>query len=529
VPTRLLTSWLRGFRRTIAVREASELTDGDLLRRFVHDRDEMAFATLMQRHGPLVLGVCRRVLHDPNDADDAFQATFFVLARKAGSVGQPDRLANWLYGVALRVARKARFAAARRRTGQQQVMDMPAAESSREADWNDLRQVLDDEVQRLPEKFRLPILLCYLEGRTREEAAKQLGWSAGAVKGMLERGRELLRSRLTRRGVTLSATSLAGLLSENALSAGVPAALSDSTIKAALLFAAGKVGAVGGAAALAEGVLQAMWISRLKVAVAVMLALVLAGTGAGVLALSSRPAEPEAPKKEDPAQKADEKAELLKRKATARLDLAKSTYEGYWLSFRLGRENEQTVNLWSRRWLQAQLDLSDKKVDRDAALQAHQDRLKKVDEIARARLTLGGSPEPVQSAENELKNFESVWKQFEERKVSPEQVCHASVRLLMAQQVFRKQIIKTLDVKDPNAKRIIDKVNEESGFDLRVKKSEFQAHLDRIKKVEAITKAREEAGAASGLDSDTATFYRLEAEEWLAQEKTFTEVVLTPG
>src|SRR5262249_47063228 len=144
---------------------------------------------------------------------------------------------------------------------------------NREADWNDLRQVLDEEVQRLPEKLRLPVLLCYLEGRTREEAARQLGWSPGAVKGMLERGRERLRSRLTRRGVTLSATSLAGLLSENALSAAVPAALGDSTIKAALQFAAGKAVAVGGAAALAEGVLQAMWISRLKVAVAVLLAL----------------------------------------------------------------------------------------------------------------------------------------------------------------------------------------------------------------------------------------------------------------
>src|SRR5262245_12099539 len=100
-----------------------ESTDADLLRRFAHDRDETAFAALMRRHGPLVLGVCRRLLHDPNDADDAFQATFFVLARKAGAVGQPDRLANWLYGVALRVAQKARTAAARRQARQQQVTD----------------------------------------------------------------------------------------------------------------------------------------------------------------------------------------------------------------------------------------------------------------------------------------------------------------------------------------------------------------------------------------------------------------------
>jgi Sigma-70, region 4 len=378
-------------------------------------------------------------------------------------------------------------------------------------------------VQRLPEKFRLPILLCYLEGRSREEAAQQLGWSAGAVKGMLERGRELLRSRLTRRGMTLSATSLAGLLSENALPAAVPAALSDSTIKAALQFAAGKAAVAGRSAALAEGVLQAMGINRLKVAVAVMLVLVV-GTGAGVLAFSGRPAEPEASKKADPAPKADEKAELRKRKAAARLDLAKVAHEKYLLRFQLGMETEQAVNLWSRRWLQAQLDLSDKKADRDAALQAHRDRLKKVDELARARLDLGGSSQPVQSLETELKNHETVLKQFIESEATPEQVCHASARLLMAQQVFRKGFDFTMN----DVKLAGPRLKDQLGFDLSDEKSEYQAHLDRIKEVERITKARFEAGRYAVVDQATATFYRLEAEEWLAQRKKFTEDVLNP-
>jgi RNA polymerase sigma factor (sigma-70 family) len=525
VPTRLLTNVLRAVRRTLGRRAANELTDEDLLERFAHDRDELAFATLMQRHGPLVLGVCRRVLHDPNDADDAFQATFFVLARKAGSIGQPDRLANWLYGVALRVARKAHAAAARRRALQQQVTDVPAAEPSREADWDDLRAVLDDEVQRLPEKFRLPILLCCLEGRTRDEAAQQLGWSAGAVKGMLERGRELLRSRLARRGVTLSALALAGLLSEKALSAAVPAALGESTIKAALLFAAGKAVPAGGAAALAEGVLRAMWISRLKVAVAVV-ALVLLGTGAGALALGRPPREPDAPKKAEPAPKADEKADQLKRQATARLDLAKDAFELYWLRYQLGLESEQTVNLWSRRWLQAQLDTSDKKADKDAALGAHRKRLEKVDEIARARLDLGVSPRPLQPVEEELKNYDIVFEQFMNREATTEQVCHSSARLLMAHQVNRKALLKTLDVKDVNAEPILDKVKQDLGIDLKDEKSEYQAHLDRLKKVEEITKARVEAGVSPAQDQDTATFYRLQAEEWLAQKKQFSKDVL---
>jgi RNA polymerase sigma factor (sigma-70 family) len=504
----------------MTVREAGELTDGDLLRRFCHDRSETAFATLMQRHGPLVLGVCRRVLRDPNDADDAFQATFFVLARKAGSVGQPDRLASWLYGVALRVAHKARSTAARRQGRQQQVMDMPAAESSREADWNDLCQVLDDEVQRLPEKFRLPILLCYLQGKTREEAARQLGWSAGAVKGMLERGRDLLRSRLTRRGVTLSATALAGLLCENALPAAVPAALGDSTIKGALLFAAGTAVA-GHAAALAEGVVQAMWISRMKVAAAVLLALAVVGAGAGALALGRRPAEPGASSKVGPEPKALARAEQRKRQG-ARLELARSAYKVAWVRFQLGREPEQTVNLWSRRWLQAQLDLSDKQADRDAALKAHRDRLARVDEIARARLDLGGSNRPVlefrgkvirpvdeeKSLETEMKeDFDRAWKDFRSHKASVEQVCHASVRWLMGLQLLRKWN-KQKPQADPK---------------------DLQAHLDRVKKVEAIAKVQVEVGRRIQLDADTATFYRLQAEDWLKQGKTFGEEVLEPG
>jgi RNA polymerase sigma factor (sigma-70 family) len=505
------------------VRDAAELTDGDLLRRFSHDRDETAFSTLMQRHGPLVLGVCRRLLQDPNDADDAFQATFLVLARKAGSVGQPARLANWLYGVALRVAKKARSASARRRGREEPLKDAPAAEPSRESDWNDLCQALDDEIQRLPEKFRLPIQCCYMEGKTREEAARQLGWSAGAVKGMLERGRDRLRSRLIRRGVTLSATSLAGLLAENALSATVPATLSDSTNKAALLFANGKA-AGGNAIELAEGVLKVMGIRKLRAALAVFLVLSLVGTGAGVLALGRASEQPEASKQADPAPKVAEKADPLPKNATARLDLAKSAYEGYLLRFEVGKEDEQNVNLWSRRWLQAQLDLSDRKDDRDAALQAHRDRLKKVDEIARTRLDFGGSSRPLNSVADELKNHDAVFKQFFERQATVEQVCHASARLLMAQQVARKEV----GPKGDNVE-FAARLKDSWGFDLTDPKSEYQGHLDRMKKVEEITKARAEAGVYHALDLDTATFYRLQAEHWLAQHKKFTEAVLNPG
>jgi hypothetical protein len=264
------------------------------------------------------------------------------------------------------------------------------------------------------------------------------------------------------------------------------------------------------------------------VAAAVLLALVLVGTGAGVLALGRTPREPDAPKKAEPPPRADEKAEQRKRQASARLDLAKDAYEAYWLRYQLGLESEQPVNLWSRRWLQAQLDTSDKKADRDAALAAHRKRLEKVDEIARARLDMGGSPRPVGSVEEELKNYETVFEQFMHREATTEQVCHSSARVLMAQQVYRKGVVKTLDVKDPEAQPIVDKINKDYGFDLKDEKSEYQAHLDRLEKVEEITKARVEAGASAAQDQDTATFYRLEAEEWLAQKKTFSEDVLSP-
>jgi RNA polymerase sigma factor (sigma-70 family) len=498
-----LSRFLGHFRRRVAL-GADEQTDGQLLQRFAQGRDEGAFAALVRRHGPLVLGVCRRLLRDPNDADDAFQAAFLVLARKAGSIGDPGRLANWLYGVAHRVARKARAEAARRRARQQPLTDVPAHEPDRAADGEDLRRVLDDEVQRLPDKFRAPLVLCYLQGKTREEAAAQLGWGPGAVKGMLERGREVLRARLTRRGLGPSAGALAGVLSGDALAA-VPVALGDSTVKAALAFAAGPGAAAGNAAALAEGVLHAMWTTRMRAALAVVLVLGLAGAGAGVLAFGGRPAEgPAQPKETGPAPKAAEKPGPFKRLARSRLNAAKTAYEAYWLLYQAGREGEQTVNLWSRRWLQAQLDLSDNKADRDAALAAHRDRLAKVDAIARARLDLGGSTRSPESVAAEKKHLDAAWKAYLDGTASEESVCRASVHWLMFQHSAHKFL----------------KVD---------RKAELQAHLDRMKEVEKITRARFDAGKSAIQAVRTAEFHRLEAEEWLARGKTFGENALWPG
>src|SRR5262249_45040927 len=161
-------------------------------------RDEEAFAGLLRRHGPLVFGVCRQVLGDAHDAEDAFQATFLVLARKAATVARQDSLAAWLHRVALNVARTARTAAARRRAPERETALRTRPGPGDEVAPGDWQPLLHEEVDRLPEKYRVPVVLCYLEGRTHEEAARQLGWPLGSVKGRLARARDLLRARLTR-------------------------------------------------------------------------------------------------------------------------------------------------------------------------------------------------------------------------------------------------------------------------------------------------------------------------------------------
>src|SRR5262249_2233965 len=149
-----------------------EVTDGQLLERFLARREESAFTALVQRHGPMVLGVCRRLLHNEHDAEDAFQATFLVLVRKAASIVPREMVGNWLYGVAYRTAQEAKAEAARRRAREQQVKDMPPRQAAATERLDELRALLDQELSRLPDKYRVPVVLCDLEGRTRKEAAR---------------------------------------------------------------------------------------------------------------------------------------------------------------------------------------------------------------------------------------------------------------------------------------------------------------------------------------------------------------------
>jgi len=277
------------FLRNISPAAPDDAPDGQLLVRFLRQRDEGAFTALFRRHGPMVWGVCWRVLRDSQAAEDAFQATFLVFVRKAGSIGRPELLANWLYGVAYRTASRAKSLLDRRRVREQQGnVETALAEESDAALWRDLRPVLDEELQSLPEKYRIPLVLCYLEGKTYTEAAQALGWAEGTVSGRLARARDLLRSRLLRRGLGLSAGALAGLQTPQLLQAAMPTTIAKATIQAALVVAANKTAVAGvvsaQAAALSEGVMQAMFLSKLKIAGAVLLAVTLTGAGTGTVA-----------------------------------------------------------------------------------------------------------------------------------------------------------------------------------------------------------------------------------------------------
>jgi RNA polymerase sigma factor (sigma-70 family) len=265
---------IQHLRRALLRQDAHELTDGQLLECFVSHCETTALEALVSRHAAMVWGVCRRILPDYHDAEDAFQATFLVLVRKAPSVTPREMVGNWLYGVARQTAMKAREKTARRRARERQVDDMPEPAVFDQSPWSDLEPLLDQELSRLPDKYRTAIVLCDLEGNSRKKAAQQLGCPEGTLAARLARGRVMLARRLAARGLAVSGGALAGLLSHQAASACVPASLVSCTMKAVTLVATGQAttGIISAkAAALAEGVLKVMLLNKVKITSAVLL------------------------------------------------------------------------------------------------------------------------------------------------------------------------------------------------------------------------------------------------------------------
>jgi RNA polymerase sigma factor (sigma-70 family) len=289
-------SLMPAIRRVVLAKASADRSDGQLLGAFITDRDADAFGLLVRRHGPMVLGVCRRVIGDHTHAEDAFQAVFIVLARRASSVKPREQVGNWLYGVAYRTALKARAVLARRRSREKQVDVMPdpvvhncgGLTGTSLPDWSDLQPVIDEELARLPEKLRSPVVLCDIEGRSQREVAKHLGVPPATLATRLATARRTLAQRLTKRGVTLSAGAIAGLLTMHGTVTAVPHALTQSLTRAAEAVATGNaVSSLVSASAvqLSEGVMRMMLLNKLKaVAIFAMTAVALTtGLGLGLV------------------------------------------------------------------------------------------------------------------------------------------------------------------------------------------------------------------------------------------------------
>jgi RNA polymerase sigma factor (sigma-70 family) len=286
--TALIGRVVRHLRRAALSPCTSGPTDGELLEWFITRRDGDAFAALVRRHGPMVLGVCRRIVGNVHDAEDAFQATFLVLVRKADALGERDLVGSWLYGVACRTAMKARTMNARRRQRERQVEEVTHPAVTEDGPRDDWRPLLDRELSRLPEIYRLPVVLCELEGRSRREVARQLRLPEGTLSSRLAKARRLLARRMARHGTAFSLAVLAAL-AQGTASARVPPSLLKSTVAAA---ATGTLPVH--VVALAEGVVRAMMLSKLKIATLVLLVLGFLGTATGLLtapALSGKPSD----------------------------------------------------------------------------------------------------------------------------------------------------------------------------------------------------------------------------------------------
>jgi RNA polymerase sigma factor (sigma-70 family) len=310
-------------RHVALLQEADRLTDAQLLETFLVHREEAAFEALVRRHGPMILGVCRRILHDRHDAEDAFQATFLVLLRKAASIGKRELLVNWLYGVAHRTALKARKTTARRKVKERQVPDIAQNQVAKNDTIQDLLPLLDQELRRLPDKHRVPIILCDLEGMDRKKAALQLGLQEGTLSMRLHRARAVLAKRLAGHGTTLSGSAVALAISQNMASALVPPSLVVSTVKIGALVVAGKTGVAGAisakVAALTDGVVKTMLLTKLK-SMAVVFVVGMGAIGGGLLVQRTAGALAVDEVKQDaiPPKEAKAASELLAQKPNPR-------------------------------------------------------------------------------------------------------------------------------------------------------------------------------------------------------------------
>jgi RNA polymerase sigma factor (sigma-70 family) len=292
-----LDQLMHHIRSLAGAESAGRFSDRQLLERFSADRDEAAFVALVQRHGAMVLNVCRRVLRNDSDSEDACQATFLVLARKAHSIRKQESLGSWLHGVAHRAATSLLRQITRRRTHEKHAATAEPAQPAADVTWREVRAILDEEIQRLPAKLKDPIVLCYLQGKPHSAGAQELGVNVTTFRGRLERARLLLQKKLTQRGVNLSGALLATVLFEKVGTAALPATLVVTTVKTAMTTLTGQsaAGVISTQVlSLAQGVINTMFVAKLKITAGAFVVLSLIGAGLGLLtqhALEARPSD----------------------------------------------------------------------------------------------------------------------------------------------------------------------------------------------------------------------------------------------
>jgi RNA polymerase sigma factor (sigma-70 family) len=312
---------LGSLRRALGASALAEATDEHLLEQFVVQQDEAAFAALLRRHGPMVWGICERLAHHQQDAEDCFQATFLVLCRKAHAIGSRKLLANWLFGVARRAALNAQARRSRRARHELLCAELPDVSVPSDPSWSDWRSVLDDELAALPCRYRLPLILCCLEGMTHAQASVSLGWPVGTVSGRLSRAREVLRSRLARRGVLAPGALLAALFVADSAPAALPPHLAAASLRSAVAFLmAGQSAPADISAtvsALVRGVLQKMLLHRLLARA--LCATLIALTLGGAFELSAHSFDPAPAPPSPPGPSPSNAASAAPRKPTVRL------------------------------------------------------------------------------------------------------------------------------------------------------------------------------------------------------------------
>jgi len=311
--------------------DGGDLTDGKLLEGFLSCRDETAFEALVRRHGPMVMGVCRRLLGNREDAEDAFQAVFLILARKAGSIRPREKVGNWLHGVAYRTSLKAKVMRAKRFAKERRAGEMQRPPAAQDRMWEELVPLLDKELNGLPANYRSAVVLCDLEGKSRKEAARKLGWPEGTLSGRLARARALLARRLSHYGLSISGGALAAMLSEQAASACLSPGLVTTTTKAAVLMAAGQASLTGVVSAkviaLTEGVMRAMLLTKLKIATLVLLSAGVLGVGVTLIPGRAQAQKQEETAKAEASKEAPPKEKQSKEMTEAQAELGKAQVE----------------------------------------------------------------------------------------------------------------------------------------------------------------------------------------------------------